>query len=477
VIIFLCIAVSENLAKTIKVPEQSATIQQAIDNSQHGDTVLVDPGEYFENINFAGKNIVVASNFILSGDRSLISSTIINGSQPTNNNKASCVLFISGETRDAVLEGFTLTGGTGTLWTDEHGAGNYFEGGGILIALCSPTIRNNIIEGNAARRPSTLSESSGGGGIRAGDGNPLIINNIIRNNSGLYGGGIVMNYTNGTIKNNLIYNNVVKELNPRSQTFGGGGLWINTCDTVYVENNTIINNSSSGGGTFEGAGHGGGVSLLSSKPTFKNNIVWGNKQTSGTSFYEFGPRPSVIQYNNFEETRDGVGNISVDPLFEGDNFLLNDNSPSIDAGDPAEIYYDKPDESNPGMPAFPSKGTRTNDQGVFGGPNALIVRKAPTKVSEEIIGNTASNFNILKNYPNPFNPSTTFEFSLIKKAEVSVTIYNSTGQKIHDLLNKSLDAGFYTKVYQPGNLSSGVYTAVLSIDGQFKSASKIILLK
>ena len=52
-------------------------IQTAIDSSINGDTIIVSPGTYVENINFNGKNIVLASEFLLNNDTSYISSTII----------------------------------------------------------------------------------------------------------------------------------------------------------------------------------------------------------------------------------------------------------------------------------------------------------------------------------------------------------------------------------------------------------------
>ena len=66
---------------TIKVPQDFPSIQTAINNSQNGDTVLVFPGTYFENINFKGKNIVLGSLFLTTGDTTFVSQTIIDGNQ------------------------------------------------------------------------------------------------------------------------------------------------------------------------------------------------------------------------------------------------------------------------------------------------------------------------------------------------------------------------------------------------------------
>ena len=65
------------LADTINVPEDYPIIQEAIDNAQSADTVLVSSGMYRENINFKGKDIVLGSLFLTTGDVKYISQTII----------------------------------------------------------------------------------------------------------------------------------------------------------------------------------------------------------------------------------------------------------------------------------------------------------------------------------------------------------------------------------------------------------------
>ena len=56
-----------------------SSIQSAINVSSKGDTVLVSPGTYYENINFNGKNITAASYFITTNYNQYISKTVIDG--------------------------------------------------------------------------------------------------------------------------------------------------------------------------------------------------------------------------------------------------------------------------------------------------------------------------------------------------------------------------------------------------------------
>ncbi len=53
----------------------------------------------------------------------------------------------------------------------------------------------------------------------SGDANPLIQNNLIAYNQGRYGGGIVLNYSGATIRNNII------DHNSGGEDYGGGGIW------------------------------------------------------------------------------------------------------------------------------------------------------------------------------------------------------------------------------------------------------------
>ncbi len=95
---------SYTFGETINVPDDFETIQGAIDESENGDTILVRIGEYPTRANFNGKNVIVASHFIIDGDENLITQTILNG----GNHDGSIIVFRTGET--ALLIGFTLRG-------------------------------------------------------------------------------------------------------------------------------------------------------------------------------------------------------------------------------------------------------------------------------------------------------------------------------------------------------------------------------
>jgi subtilisin family serine protease len=80
------------------------------------------------------------------------------------------------------------------------------------------------------------------------------------------------------------------------------------------------------------------------------------------------------------------------------------------------------------------------------------------------------------NFPNPFNPSTTIKYELSKKSHVLITIFNSIGEKVTELVNKSMNEGKYQVNFDASNLSSGMYFYSI-VAGEFRSTKKMILIK
>ena len=85
-------------------------------------------------------------------------------------------------------------------------------------------------------------------------------------------------------------------------------------------------------------------------------------------------------------------------------------------------------------------------------------------------------FELFQNYPNPFNPSTKIRFTLPKKAEVTLDIYNVIGEKVEELLNSTLNSGVHEIEFSNSKLASGIYYYKLK-SGDFVKIKKMILLK
>lgn len=350
-------------SKTILVPAEYPTIQAAVDAAQEGDTVLVSPGLYFENVQLRGSNIVLTGRFALDKNPALIEQTIIDGSKPAHPDTASCLLIWKGESAATVVEGFTFRNGGGTVWLDPAGFGVFREGGGILTEFSSPVIRHNIIRNNVVLPPGPGMVSNGGGGIRCGDGAPLIENNRIVHNRGAgYGGGIVLNYCPGAI----VRNNVIA-FNYGGVDFSGGGFWSTGKDQqteVTLQNNVIAYNQAPAGAK-QFSGKAGGVWTFSIKLLMCNNIVWGNTQALGKQVDQAGANTEA-RFNCIQDGFPGTGNIAGDPLFADTIcFQLSPGSPCIDAGDPDAGATDF--TLNNRSAAFPARGDLRSDMGAYGG--------------------------------------------------------------------------------------------------------------
>jgi Right handed beta helix region len=209
------------------VPDDASTITDAIAMSETGDTVVVAPGLYNEELNFNGKSILLRS---LSGAEATIIKGFVSAS-PT-------IQISNGEGRDLVIDGFTITADYPS---------SYFNGSGIHIDGASPTIINNVIEGNRAGQY--------GGGICAINGSsPWIEGNLIDSNhasnvdTGIehgIGGGICLISSLELLVPAYIGNNEITG-NIAMKGGKGGGVYVNVSVPIdcMIEGNTITNNIS-----------------------------------------------------------------------------------------------------------------------------------------------------------------------------------------------------------------------------------------
>jgi hypothetical protein len=91
-------------------------------------------------------------------------------------------------------------------------------------------------------------------------------------------------------------------------------------------------------------------------------------------------------------------------------------------------------------------------------------------------------FQVSQNYPNPFNPSTKIDYQVPVDAKVLLEVYNIAGQKVVELVNQTMSAGYYTVDFGASKLSSGVYIYRLAASdaatgNNFSAIKKMMLLK
>ncbi|MBK6766649.1 MAG: T9SS type A sorting domain-containing protein [bacterium] len=101
---------------------------------------------------------------------------------------------------------------------------------------------------------------------------------------------------------------------------------------------------------------------------------------------------------------------------------------------------------------------------------------ATAAATPQIENSVVSTFALHQNYPNPFNPETTISFELADAANVTLAVFNVSGQKVASLVNGNLGAGQYTVSFDGAALTSGVYLYRLTA-GTFTAQKKMVLLK
>ena len=102
----------------------------------------------------------------------------------------------------------------------------------------------------------------------------------------------------------------------------------------------------------------------------------------------------------------------------------------------------------------PYLGTNQGNKDVF----VTKFEPVATGITEYDLDNLPSDFKMSQNYPNPFNPTTTIEFNLPTKSNVTINIYNLLGQQIQQLVNQEYSAGNY-RITWDGKTSDGIQTA------------------
>jgi hypothetical protein len=263
---------------------------------------------------------------------------------------------------------------------------------------------------------------------------------------------------------------------------GGASVTINQEADVEIVNCTFANNKANGVA---------GLSLRrGGKVLLTNSIFWGNSafQIKLMTAADLGSE-ILVNHCDIQEGKDsiqvsdslstlnwGSGNINLDPQFvdtSAADFHLQDTSPCIGAG----INCLKIDEFWHCAPILdlegnvrPSPDESNSDMGAYEHP--LNIPTSVAKNNEQI----PEQFALFDNYPNPFNPSTSIDFTLPNPEYTTLKIYNILGAEVAMLVSDKLNAGRHSFRFDGNKLASGVYYYQVNA-GEFWDVKKMVLLR
>jgi len=385
---------------TLSVPEDFATIQEAISASAEGDSIIVSPGIYEEQLDFLGKAIQVISTD--PDDPEIVESTVITASNgPT-------VVFRGNESTHAELEGFFITntgdfpaiqileGAEPTLTGNIIAECNSFNGAIFISKTGSPRIVGNEIRDNHGRsglqiyyaspvvEGNLFDQNSGGigAGLYAYFSSPVITGNTFSNNRTTgYGSAIqIEHYSAGQIKGNTFVGNeaemrgtislddfaiITIEGNRILDNLGGGisiifdsqpliinnviarnvggGIFVGIAEAEII-NNTMVDNRK--GGDDDSAGESRGIFIMENSSIYITNTILDHSKIYLFDSFSQVEAHSLLIYEDWPIEQPGSENLFAAPGFENTvDYHLSDTSPCIDAG--VEVELDTDLEGNP----------------------------------------------------------------------------------------------------------------------------------
>lgn len=321
VILLSAIIAAAPVARAVTLPVAAGeSIQAAIAAAQDGDVVEVGAGTFAENIDFLGKNLRVVG----AGAASVLRG--IGGP---------VVTFAGGESQDAVLDSFTITGGLA------------LRGGGIRIVGSSPTIvRNIIVDNRAAER---------GSGVYLEASQAELYNNLIVYNG--HAGGDPHSVEIQSASPIIVNNTIARG--------DSNGLIVRGASAPLIMNNVIALNGAVVNGSRRGRGicdFSGGGAVIRYNVFYKNRVA--ALLTDGSDFKRIRSAQQGIAPPRLEANLDGSPRFmrraprdAARARIPEDFMLRSGGQPrAIDGGNPDALYADR-------------DGSR-NDIGFTGGPHA-----------------------------------------------------------------------------------------------------------
>jgi len=293
-------AVGVNLA-TDNADGLGLSIREALHWAVAGDTVTFDGGLSGQTVTLSGTHLTIDKDITLDGDLDDNGTPDIT----VSGNSTSRVIYTTGLTAAARVEGLTMTGGIP--------AGALSDGGGMYNAFSSPAIAN-----------CTFSNNSGnlGGGMYNFQSSPSVTNCTFSNNAAMMinltdavGGGICNNQSSPTITDCTFSNNTAVDW--------GGGIANVASSSPIITGCTFNGNSATNAG---GVGTGGGIYNGSSSPTITGCTFSSNSADGGAGVFNTASSPTITSCNFSSNNADyggGIWNYSSSPTITSCNFTSN----------------------------------------------------------------------------------------------------------------------------------------------------------
>jgi len=503
IVFFLLVPAVVAFGRVILVPDSAATIQAGLGMASSGDTVLVKPGTYAENLTWPSidgirlLSVAGPESTIVDGQHagvcltmtssSLKRATLVRGftfangynagggaagiacggevsivgNRVTRCNGVGIYLYSYSTPFSPLVTGNEIDGCFKDIENYNYGCGMYID----AISGCRPEVCFNYIHHDTLRNSSR----NYGGGIYC-NADALIYQNTIEANvlysdTGLdcraYGAGIYVDLG----RKPIIFNNLIKDNRCATDAWKyGAGIRMDLYARPFIINNTIVNNVCAGPHMWS---EGGGIYNDIGCTTYvRNNIIANNQATSGSGIYNESQSGAVIStshndyYNNaLYGCSMGSGDISGNPLFvtgpQGDYCLSQaaagqtQNSPCLDAGDTLEMTT--PLDLDALLRTWTTRTDSIIDMDAldmgYHYPGGILLG-----VAEESFKPQAPGFK-LRAVPNPFRTSVTLALEQREREGVRVRIFDAQGRIVAELSGANTDR----IVWNAGSLPAGVY--------------------
>jgi len=488
-----------------------ASIQVALDYANETDTLLLLPGTYETNVLVDQKSLTIGSQYLLSKDSTYKDSVIL---APNTSSNESVILVR--DTDSLLIAGLTLRDGRGRRFYNNYSFGGAIYCENSALKLLSVDLKNNSSDYSGGALYALESDvyatdvrfennrSYFGGAISLSASMAYFSDVEVLDNTASSGGGIYLEnasklftfYLN--LSGNKADNDSLDALaKPALISQYGGGMY-SLGSNVRLHNSLIANNLS--------ANHGSAIAQKYGTFYLLQSTVAGNSSsedsTSAVYLNDLSEDAIIVNSILYDQNEDEIILENCDVVADH-AFIAGGEDGVIHIGSQNTLNFESVLTGDPGLDEDhePLLGSQCLNAGItsyllddeylinyvvseYDAPAPHLGHRGayPTApfVLEFVISSVESNpesFELLKAYPNPFNPKTTIEFNLQQSGGVLLRVFDLSGRCVGNLINMYMQNGSYRVNFDARSLPSGIYIAQLVQNKEIISSQKLLLVK